>query len=522
MIVVTNDYTSFDQVFLDSALFKKPLSRTAEDFILKNSVLISQTFFDEAKIYMLALNHESCQILKSNIFKITNMIKNGGCKVSSQTDSFDICQIALELSRRNKRVCVITENEEMIDRLISEGTADVYDLNRDMLLNRNIYFRSEVFIDISNRQRITDIRAGTSLSLGDNRSYTLGKSLNTFGREGKIYEIAGQPDLVAKIYKKHPSPERCAHIKKLLEIGKKMNVNWCLFPKDILYSDGQIVGFTMQKISTKMLSEDSLFTGDNDNIDSDRLSLRRSYVLNLCLTLLAQIRVLNCYGLSVPDYNDGNFSWFFENKNITMFDTDSFIHGNYFGNTTDDAAFSRRYSPKNKNQLSLMCEEGALKLMFRLISLGLHPFIAPNQPYRFTTTDSAFSFRRSYFADNVISYLDDVFTARKDPSISLAIHELCLASKEIADTNPRKNITIQKMVQDAAQSSSPYEVTYTPVKATAASATPEPIVWHNYTRSVPEPKPARRKKRAWPWVVTSLTLLLAGIAYFLISKGIIF
>ena len=147
-----------------------------------------------------------------------------------------------------------------------------------------------------------------------------------------------------------------------------MNVNWCLFPKDILYSDGQIVGFTMQKISTKMLSEDSLFTGDNDNIDSDRLSLRRSYVLNLCLTLLAQIRVLNCYGLSVPDYNDGNFSWFFENKNITMFDTDSFIHGNYFGNTTDDAAFSRRYSPKNKNQLSLMCEEGALKLIFRLIS----------------------------------------------------------------------------------------------------------------------------------------------------------
>lgn len=527
MIVVTNDYTRFDQVILDSAIFKKPLSRAAEEFILNNPVIISKTFFHEASTYMLALDSKSCTILKRNIARIIQMITQGGCDIASETEAFDVCQKALELSRRNKRVCVMTENQEMIDRLLSEGTTDVYDLNTDSIANRNMHLRKQVFIDTAKGERVSGIKEGSSLNLGDSRSYTLGKSMDTFGREGRIYEIDRQPGQVAKIYKHYPSPRKCEHLRKLQSIGKQLKADWCLFPQELLYSGSKLVGFTMNKVSVKTLADDHLFFGNNDSIPADRLSLRRSYLINLCLTILAQIKVLNCYGISVPDLNDGNFSWFYENKNITMFDTDSFIEGTYYGNMTDDRCFSRRYSSTNKNQLSLMCEEGALKLVFRVISLGLNAFVSSSQPYIFSASDTAFSFRRSYFAKNLISYLDNVFTAKKEPSISIAIKELCLASREITDVTPAKNLTLKKMIQKAMDNPAPYEVSEIkprsqpapkPERVTADSLSAMKCEDLGYN---PKKQRKRRKKHVWPWVVSAVVLLLAGAAYYLISNGII-
>ncbi len=521
--MVTNDSVSFDQVFLDSAIFKKPLSRAAEDFILDNPVVISQTFFHETKAYMRVLNPESCQILKANIFKITNLIKKGGCRISTLTESFDVCEKALELSRRSKRVCVITENEEMIERLVSEGTADVYDLNIDTLIKRNLYFRYEVFIEPSQGQNITDIKEGSTLSLEGKGSITLSKALNTYGKEGRIYEITNEPKLVAKIYKKHPSPQRCDHLRKLQEIGKRMNAGWCLFPKELLYSaDNQLVGFTMDRTYTKMLSDDGLFSGNVECIGPEQLSLRRSYPIDLCLQLLSQVKVLNCYGISVPDFNDGNFSVYCENQPVTMFDTDSFIQGDYFGRTVADDCFSRRYSTRNKNQLSLMCEECALKLVFRILSLGLSPFCHCDKPYIFSSSETPHRYKRSFFSHRVISYFDSVFTDRSNPSVSLLIHELSLAHQELVETSPWKNVTIRQMIEDSSDTPDPYEVTVTPAEDVSSQPESDPIVWQSYSCADAVFKPKRRKKRALPWVLTILALLLGGAVYFLISKGIIF
>lgn len=177
-----------------------------------------------------------------------------------------------------------------------------------------------------------------------------------------------------------------------------MQAGWCLFPKDLLYStDNRLVGFTMDRADTEMLSDDGCFQ------EMLRVSSPSSFLsgvhtpLTFALQLLGQVKVLNCYGISVPDFNDGNFSVYYENNPVTMFDTDSFIQGDYFGNTAADDCFSRRYSRRNKNQLSLMCEECALKLVFRILSLGLSPFCHCDKPYIFSSSETPHRLKRSFF-----------------------------------------------------------------------------------------------------------------------------
>ncbi len=521
---------TYNQVILDSALFKKALSNNVEAFILTNNVILSQTFFHEARAFTPALNSSSSKVLLDNISKIVAMIKNHSYTMTLSSEPFDVYQRATQLANLGKKICVITQNNLLINRLLSSNASvDVYDLNQDCLTKHgNRKISSNTYIEKSSRnaERVVGIKQGTQLSLQNNTSVVLGELIGSPGCEGKVFNVVEQSGIVAKIYKKYPSIQHKQHLERLVSLNNQMNFSWCLLPKALLYHQGKLVGFTMNKVSTDMLSNDTLYLGDDEDIQKNRLSLKRSYTLSFCLMILAQIKILNCYGICVPDYNDGNFSMYSEGMAVTMFDTDSFSEGGYFGNIVDDVCFSRKYNIENSEELCQMCDEGALKFIFRLISLGLYPFGGKDQPYQFSDSDSQFSYRRSYFPKNVLSYLDNVFTSKQLPSLSLALQMVSVALDELI-ISPKKDITVKQMCSQVMDTPDPFTVV-PPLggwnKKKENACADKPINTNDNIEHYP-PKISVREKtrrfRFWPLIVSAL-ILIGYIAYNLGSKGTIF
>ncbi len=437
----------YNEVILDSALFKKPLSQNAKFFIRSNRVVLSATFFSEVQSYTEILRGSYAENLTENLSTIISMLHCGG-KIIQYSQPFDVRQRAVMLSENGYKVCVITEDNLLIERLLTSSAinVDVYDLNKDALSPHMSHKNAFCTVDkkTASSKIVSGIKSGTELDTRMGFGYTLTERLSEDGVEGYIYHVKERGDLVAKIYKTAPSHSRRIHLERLLVLGKEIKAPWCAFPENLLYHDGKLIGFTMPKIESITMSEDSLYLGDDEDIEEDRLNKRLSYQVKYCLTLLTQIKILNCFGISLPDFNDANFSIYTENRPVVFYDSDSFIYGSYFGNTIDDPAFSRQYDLTNKESLSLMCEENALKMVFRILSLGMYPFSGEGQPYRFNTESNEASYRRQYFFSNILNRMDSVFSANELPSICLMLNDLKSVETHLKN-DPARNITIRQM-----------------------------------------------------------------------------
>ena len=503
----------YQEVLIDSAIFKKELTPNTKAFITANKTVLSATFFSEVKAYTKVLDARYSATLMSNLKTIISMLNSGG-KILMYSQPFDIRQRTEQLSASGYKVCVVTEDCLLIDRLLNSNAinADVYDLNRDVLTPHHSRPNNVCTVDkATTHERINGVTTGTVLRTRNAFSQTLGESISEDGAEGYVYHVIGRSDIVAKIYKTPPSYEKRIHLEKLLAVGKEVRAPWCAFPDNLLYHNGELVGFTMPRIDCRTMSEDSLYLGDDEDIAEDRLDNKLMYQLDFCMTLLTQIKVLNCFGISVPDFNDTNFSTYTDEKPVVMYDADSFVYGSYFGNIIDDKAFSHSYRHNNKEQLAQMCEENALKMAFRILSLGMYPFAGEGQPYLFVSENKELTYRRQYFPENVLNRLDAVFSARESPSIGLLLFELSEAKAELLKT-PKKNITLRQMRDNALRS-----IGLQPPKRIRT----EKAAAYNSTPFNPEAQvQKKRKKHILPWVA-SVSAAAAGILWFLISQGII-
>jgi DNA-binding helix-hairpin-helix protein with protein kinase domain len=70
------------------------------------------------------------------------------------------------------------------------------------------------------------------------------------GGEGTVFNIVGQPDLVAKIYHHPPTKERVAKIKLMAECASPSVLKMTAWPRDLVLNGGKIpVGFIMPKVA---------------------------------------------------------------------------------------------------------------------------------------------------------------------------------------------------------------------------------------------------------------------------------
>lgn len=447
----------YEMVILDSAMFKKPLSDRALAFLSGKTVMISPTFFREAEAFSALLDSVRSRTLKNNIGQILHAAQNG-MKLVSSSLPFDIFNETVGQTKRGKKLCVMTGDTLLIERLRMSGSStDIYDLNRDICERAQSLTRC-CYVEHRNASSIAIPKAfclqGTVVKNDEGKSVVLSNRLSEdsghedFGMESAVYDVCGDPGLVAKIYRFYPSVKKHIHLKKLRKIAAEMDCPWCLLPKDLLYRDGRLIGFTMKKTSVGMLSDDTLYLGDEQSIEDHRLSLKKSYTLDFAIAVLTQIKILSCYGLAVCDFNPNNFSAYEPKRPVVMFDTDSFILDNYFGNAIDDKAFTRQYAYDDKLQLTQMAGEQALKFCFRLLSLGANPRIRTGYPYVFANPDSPIMYRRSYFSADTAQFFEKVFTGRAAPSVSVALYELTGARAELK-SHPEWDVTVKRMITQA-------------------------------------------------------------------------
>lgn len=154
------------------------------------------------------------------------------------------------------------------------------------------------------------------------RQIVLGKCLGK-GGEGAVYEFAGSPDLVAKIY--HPSklpltPDKSEKLSVMLPRGTAEIMSFAAWPKATLHLNGKTVGLVLPRIrDSREIHE--LYSPAHRKIAFPRADWR--FLVRVARNCAAAFATLHRHNIVIGDVNQGNL--FVSRKAmINLIDCDSF------------------------------------------------------------------------------------------------------------------------------------------------------------------------------------------------------
>jgi DNA-binding helix-hairpin-helix protein with protein kinase domain len=152
--------------------------------------------------------------------------------------------------------------------------------------------------------------------------YTLASSSFKSGGEAEIYDIIGQPDLVAKIYKPGKSSvEKERKLVKMVDFPPDSSVlSQIAWPKDVLYDAGSFVGFVMPKM--KIYEDLNVIYEYGSSAKYHDMSWENRIIIaeNLC----AVLNSVHAVGHVCGDFNPKNISVDPDTGHIVFLDTDSY------------------------------------------------------------------------------------------------------------------------------------------------------------------------------------------------------
>jgi serine/threonine protein kinase len=154
------------------------------------------------------------------------------------------------------------------------------------------------------------------------RQYILSPKRRAVGGEGEIYDIIGQPNLVAKIYK--PGKTGQEKERKLFRMINFQPVKSVLsqiaWPQDVLYNAGQFIGFTMQKVNINEDLNVIYEYGPSAKYHNMRWETKIIIAKNICAVLYAIHNSNHVCG----DLNPKNISVDPQSCAVVFLDTDSY------------------------------------------------------------------------------------------------------------------------------------------------------------------------------------------------------
>jgi serine/threonine protein kinase len=123
------------------------------------------------------------------------------------------------------------------------------------------------------------------------------------GKEGSVYEIDNEPNLLAKIFKKG---KVTTHRKQKVELMVQHDV-WLpgiSFPESTLSFEGEFVGFTMRRAKDAHVLNDTIFIPQ----ELDRLypGWTRRDLVDVCLSFLKRVKSLHELNILIGDINPNN------------------------------------------------------------------------------------------------------------------------------------------------------------------------------------------------------------------------
>ncbi len=123
------------------------------------------------------------------------------------------------------------------------------------------------------------------------------------GKEGSVYEIEGEPHLVAKIFKKG---KVTTHRKQKVElmVQHKVWLAGICFPESTVSFEGEFVGFTMRLAQDAHVLNDTIFIPQ----ELDRLypGWTRRDLVDVCLSFLKRVKSLHDLNILIGDINPNN------------------------------------------------------------------------------------------------------------------------------------------------------------------------------------------------------------------------
>src|SRR4051794_19977636 len=87
------------------------------------------------------------------------------------------------------------------------------------------------------------------------RVIPLGRQIGRAGREGAVFEVVGNSQLVGKLYHHPPDAEKVAKLEHLRSICSPRIHNFAAFPTTVLYEKGKARGFVMPLVSGKEIHQ---------------------------------------------------------------------------------------------------------------------------------------------------------------------------------------------------------------------------------------------------------------------------
>ena len=373
------------------------------DFILthKTKVAISREFYENYEVVIKSLNDEQISIAKMTSSFLDLLDKNGCLLYMS--DFVDSREIVEKLNK-NPGVCfVYYKHSEFSENLIhSKDTlrAKAIIIDENGVLNfcidkKQIIELSKTAIDLSvidDDYFITSFepKEGAVIKTKTGEKYKLGKQLGS-GGEGSIYDCAGLPDYVVKVY--HKGQLNKLRLKKIFLMEKKqIRFDGLCWPERVVFSEkGEPIGYIMKKISGKPLS--AIFDGDETVLKAFP-DWKKQNLISLATDILQKVQYLHLFGILVGDLRLKNIV-IEDNGTPCIVDIDSC----QIDTLPCPIGFPDFTPPELqhiefKKQLRTYYNESfsCSVLMFKLLFCGLHPYNQKNSDGTLEDSISSLSF----------------------------------------------------------------------------------------------------------------------------------
>lgn len=216
-----------------------------------------------------------------------------------------------------------------------------------------------------------------NLYIGSNH-LNLGEKLGS-GGEGEVYRVADQPNLAVKLYNETVRFDRELKVRQMVKmIPIKYRKSCIVFPLDIVTSNNQFVGFTMDVVNGYKPIH-LLFTPKSRSYEFPYADYR--FILRVAKNVALAIAQVHQTGCVIGDINQSGILISEKDATVKLIDTDSFQFSSD-GSLYPCEVGMEDYTPPELQGQSLKGKKrtishdnfGLAIIIFQLLFMGMHPY----------------------------------------------------------------------------------------------------------------------------------------------------
>lgn len=208
------------------------------------------------------------------------------------------------------------------------------------------------------------------------RVIPLGRQIGRAGGEGSVFEIAGNPQLVGKLYHQPPAPEKVAKLEHLRALSTPRIQSFAALPTAVLYESGRARGFVMPLVRGKEIHQ--LFGPKERFVEFP--TAKWDFLVRVAQNCAAAFDEVHKLGVVIGDVNEGN-ALVSDDGLVKLIDCDSYQIATSSRVLTCDVGIELWTPPElqGRNFRGLVRSAnhdlfGLAVMIFKLLFMGRHPF----------------------------------------------------------------------------------------------------------------------------------------------------